>query len=73
MAPGKGSQRPAAFNPELSRAARTRLGRYGFTDVMHGSQGGAVVLPPEQKDVVVSPTHPRGRASLLECFAADAC
>lgn len=49
----KGSARPAAFKPELSRAARTRLGRYGFTDVMHGGMPGAVVTPGEEQDVVV--------------------
>lgn len=41
------------FSPELTRASRARLGRYGFTDIMREGSG-AVVLPSGQKDVVVS-------------------
>ena len=41
------------FSPELTRASRARLGRYGFTDIMREGSG-AVVLPNGQKDVVVS-------------------
>ena len=46
--------RTATFTPDLTRAAKTRLGRYGFSDVMHEGMAGGVVLPAEQKDVVVS-------------------
>jgi hypothetical protein len=41
------------FTPEMTRAAKTRLSRYGFADVMNEGVTAGIVLPPEQKDVVV--------------------